>query len=572
MHRPHSLNSAALGLLSLVFACALPPAADTETASDGSTATTTDTTSGGASETTVLDTTPTTTSTDTGVTTLDPPTGTTTSTTATTDDTSTTEPACLAECGDGVVECDEACDAGPDNSDLEPGACRTDCTAAGCGDSVVDYPDGEQCDDGNASDGDGCSAACQVESGAACGDGLLDLDQGEECDEGDVDPADGCGPNCQLEPPGGGCGDGMIDPLLEVCDDSNLDNGDACNPTCNLTNTTSLFVGAQGQLGLKDGVGGEARISGTGGLAVDLTHLYLADAQNNCIRRIDIATSEVETIAGSNTGMSGFADAPDGQDARFAGLDAIATDGKTLWVSDGMNKRLRAVSLTPPFAVTTVAGNGMTGVADGIGDAASFDDNRGLTYYAGHVYMVDASAAVLRRFDPATQEVVTLAGLAYENGGDDGIGDAARFVSPRYLTSDNSGMLYVADTNGFALRSFNTVTGHVGTFAGTGSAGYVDGVGTEAAIHRPRGLASDGASLYFGEFAQHTVRQAILATREVSTNVGQHCNGDMVCPGGYGEGFGIESRFNGPFALAYHYPSRSLFVLDSANRIIRRVE
>ncbi|WAS95485.1 hypothetical protein [Nannocystis punicea] len=569
MHRPHSLIPSALGLLSLVSACGLPPGADTETASDGSTATTTDTTSGGPTETTAVD--PTTTSTtDTGVTTLDPPTGTTTTTTTT--GTSTTMPDCLAECGDGVVECDEACDAGPDNNDIEPGACRTDCTAAGCGDGVVDLLLAEQCDDGNPDDGDGCSATCQVEVGAACGDGVLDLDQGEECDDANADPEDGCGANCQLEPPGDGCGDGLVNAVLDVCDDGNLANGDACNPTCNLANTTSLFVGTQGNLGLKDGIGSDARISGTGGLAVDLTHLYLADAQNNCIRRIDIESAAVETIAGSNTGVSGYADAADGLDARFASVDAIATDGKTLWVSDGMNKLLRAVSLTPPFAVTTVAGDGTTGVADGIGTAATFDDNRGLTYYAGHVYMVDASAAVLRRFDPVTQEVVTLAGLAYENGSADGVGEEARFTSPRDLTSDNSGMLYLADTNGFAIRSFNTVTGHVGTFAGTGSAGYVDGVGTGAAIHRPRGLASDGASLYFGEFGQHTVRQGIFATREVSTNAGQHCDGVTPCPGDYIEGTGVEARFNAPFALAYHYPSKSLFVLDSANRVIRRVE
>src|SRR5690606_32456267 len=110
--------------------------------------------------------------------------------------------------------------------------------------------------------------------------------------------------------------------------------------------------------------GTDARIAGTGGLAVDLDYLYLADAQNNCIRRIEIATATVETIAGSMNGQGGYLDDPNGLSARFAGLDSIATDGTTLWVSDGTNRRLRAVSLTPPYAVTTVAGSGMTGVDD----------------------------------------------------------------------------------------------------------------------------------------------------------------------------------------------------------------
>ncbi|MDC0669408.1 DUF4215 domain-containing protein [Nannocystis radixulma] len=567
MHRPHSLRPASLGLLGAGFtlACALPPASETATDSDTSTSTTeatTDVPTGTTAPTTTVEPTTSSTSTTTDGTATEPLTSTTAETTTT---------GCAAMCGDGTVECDEECDDGAANSDVVQGACRTDCAAARCGDSVVDYVAGEQCDDGNEGDGDGCSAACALEAPASCGDGLLDLDQGEACDDGNLDPGDGCTAACQLELLGATCGDGSVD-MGELCDDNNLANGDECNPTCNLGNATSLFVGSPGILGLADGVGMDARISGTGGLAVDLDYLYLADAQNNCIRRIEIATATVETIAGSDVGMEGYLDDPDGLNARFAGLDAIATDGKTLWVSDGMNHRLRAVSLTPPFAVTTVAGSGASGVDDGIGDAASFDDNRGLTYYAGAVYMVDASAGVLRRFDPATQEVVTLAGTAYMNDTIDGIGAEARFVSPRYMTSDNSGMLYIADTNGFHIRSFNTVTNYVGTFAGDGMAGYIDGIGTAASVHRPRGLTSDGTSLYFAEFNQNTIRQGILATQEVSTNAGQHCDGNMMCPGSYVEGVGLAARFNGPFALAFHPASDSLFVLDSANRVIRRLQ
>ena len=56
----------------------------------------------------------------------------------------------------------EACDEGGDNSDTAPGACRTDCSEPYCGDGVVDTPDGEECDDGNATDGDGCSSICEL--------------------------------------------------------------------------------------------------------------------------------------------------------------------------------------------------------------------------------------------------------------------------------------------------------------------------------------------------------------------------------------------------------------------------
>jgi hypothetical protein len=93
-----------------------------------------------------------------------------------------------------------------------------------------------------------------------------------------------------------------------------------------------------------------------------------------------------------------------------------------------------------------------------------------------------------------------------------------------------------------------------------------------ASVHRPRGLASDSTSIYFAEFNQHTVRQVVLATGQVTTNAGQHCDGNMNCPGGYAEDIGLAARFNGPFALAFHPTSNSLFVLDSANRVIRRMQ
>ncbi|HEY8378382.1 MAG TPA: hypothetical protein VIK91_17920 [Nannocystis sp.] len=560
-----------LNLACVLAACSSDPGVTTGAATGTDTSTGTSTSTGPSTTGTDPTTSASAPTTDpTTAPTTDPTTGTTTDpTTGTDSSSSTTTPCTPGTCGDGVLDCDEACDDGPANSDILQGACRTDCSLAGCGDSVVDYVLGEQCDDGNQAAGDGCDDACQVEAALSCGDGALDLDQGEACDDGNQADGDGCSAACQLELVGQQCGDGAMDGL-EVCDDGNLDNGDACNPTCNLTNTTELFVGAPGQIGLQDGVGMNARISGTGALTADLTHLYLADAQNNCIRKIDVMTAQVETIAGSINGTAGYVDSPDGLMARFAGLESITTDGKTLWVADGMNKRIRAVSLTPPYAVTTVAGNGMAGLQDGIGDAATFEDNRGLTYYAGHVYLVDAVGAVLRRLDPATGEVVTLAGQPYTAGTVDGVGMSAQFVSPRYMTSDNSGMLYIADTNGYHIRSYNTVTGYVGTFAGNGVQGYADGVGTSASIHRPRGMTSDGTSIYFAEFNQHTIRQGILATGEVSTNAGQHCGG-MNCMGGYVEGVGTAARFNGPFSLTFHFPSNSLFILDGANRVIRRL-
>ncbi len=106
-------------------------------------------------------------------------------------------------CGDGVFDafC-ERCDAGAGNSDTTPDACRSDCELPRCGDGVSDG--GEECDDGNATSCDGCSA-CRVDVGLGCGDGVAIPTCGETCDDANAVVGDGCAPDCRLERvPGGG--------------------------------------------------------------------------------------------------------------------------------------------------------------------------------------------------------------------------------------------------------------------------------------------------------------------------------------------------------------------------------
>lgn len=108
----------------------------------------------------------------------------------------------LSICGDGVLDPEEQCDDGSDNSDLEPDACRSDCRRAGCGDFVIDT--GEQCDDGNRNSlaPVTCRPNCRLPT---CGDGVTDTGSHgqtgtvfeEECDDGDDDDSDGCMADCR---------------------------------------------------------------------------------------------------------------------------------------------------------------------------------------------------------------------------------------------------------------------------------------------------------------------------------------------------------------------------------------
>ena len=94
-----------------------------------------------------------------------------------------------------VLETGEECDDG--NNDDSDG-CSSECATLACGDGVVHGS--EECDDGNSASGDGCSAACTAEF---CGDGIVN--NGEDCDDGNTDDEDGCWTTC-IAPR---CGDGV---------------------------------------------------------------------------------------------------------------------------------------------------------------------------------------------------------------------------------------------------------------------------------------------------------------------------------------------------------------------------
>jgi cysteine-rich repeat protein len=131
---------------------------------------------------------------------------------------------CMVEippgCGDGEVAGDEECDdAG------ESATCDIDCTFAQCGDSIRNVSAAEACDDGNTTNGDGCSDDCHVEIIPECGDG--ELDAGEECDDGPESAT--CDIDCTLA----ACGDGLVNATAgEQCDDGNTGAGDGCDAAC----------------------------------------------------------------------------------------------------------------------------------------------------------------------------------------------------------------------------------------------------------------------------------------------------------------------------------------------------
>ncbi len=123
-------------------------------------------------------------------------------------------------CGDGVVDEGEECDDGnASNTD----ACLNVCKNAACGDSFV-WAGVEECDDGNASNTDACLTTCEL---AMCGDGFVQAGV-EECDDANCDETDACLTTCEAAV----CGDGIVRAGVETCDDGNTADDDACPGSC----------------------------------------------------------------------------------------------------------------------------------------------------------------------------------------------------------------------------------------------------------------------------------------------------------------------------------------------------
>lgn len=474
-------------------------------------------------------------------------------------------------CGNGIVGGTEECD---DGNTINEDACTNACNKPVCGDGIVSP--GEECDDRNAIDNDGCDADCHP---SPCGNGVTE--SGEECDDGNSHWYDTCSPQCKNLPGTSICGNNTIEGN-ESCDDGGTENGDQCNATCVLKGESSLFIGQTGVSGNQDGVGEGATIQRGQYMALWGDKIYIAS--NEVVRVIDIPSRSVTTIAGSS-GASAYVDATKGIDARFGEIRGITTDGKTLWIADVGNHLLRTVSVDAPHEVLTVAGKQeVTGnnvhipIADGIGDVARLDAGRGLTYLKGLVYFVEDTANVLRTFNPATNEVKTIAGIKDTAGGADGMAAVATFNGPRHTATNGTNLIYIADTEGSKIRSFDIDTNEVATIAGTGTCGYVDADVGANILHRPRGMAFDGESIYFAEVDAHTLRQ-VLPTGMVTTLSGEisACALDCSCgwnapAGSHTEGYPDVARWDFPYDIVWHARSRSLFVSDAGSDLIRRIQ
>lgn len=251
------------------------------------------------------------------------------------------------------------------------------------------------------------------------------------------------------------------------------------------------------------------------GLSAGPQDLYIADSRNNQVRRVDVTTGFITTVAG--TGVAGFSgDNGPAVRAQLSGPSAVALDASgNIYIGDQENSRVRRVDMYG--TISTVAGNGTFGYS-----------------------------------------------------GDGGLAVNARITYPSGLDLDGSGNLLIADRFNHRIRKvtpqgvISTVAGN-GTFNPQGAAGD-GGQATQAQIGIPTDVvvAPDG-SLYLPEFGAHRVRKVrsngIIITVAGNGNYGSSGDG----------GLAVNALLNAPFRVALDGQG-NLFISDYANNRVRRID
>jgi DNA-binding beta-propeller fold protein YncE len=215
----------------------------------------------------------------------------------------------------------------------------------------------------------------------------------------------------------------------------------------------SVFAGMPGVEGFADGVGLKARFRTPLGLAIDALHgaLIVADSHNHRVRSIDLATARVTTLAGAGAGS---ADGP-GARARIDAPVAVAAaaDGRVFAVSAG-DGRVIAIASDDTHAVTTLVSGG-AGYRDDVGTRARLGAQGGAVWNGHALIVSDPTNYVLRQIvpgaDAASTQVTTYAGSG-RLGNADGLPEAAQFGVPLGLSLQSDGSLLVVDGSNGTLR------------------------------------------------------------------------------------------------------------------------
>jgi hypothetical protein len=283
-------------------------------------------------------------------------------------------------------------------------------------------------------------------------------------------------------------------------------------------------VFGSGVPGLQDGAGRQAQFNHPRGLALSGSRLYVADTENHAIRRIDLESGQVYTIAG--TGEKGWGryspDAPT-ETALRSPWDLLALEQahgteQDLILFIAMAGSHQIWLFINEERLGIFAGNGREALVDGELAEASFNQPSGLALGLGHLFVADAEASAVRAIAlGAEAKVFTLVGEGlFEFGDVDGEGSQIRLQHAAGIAFYER-RLYLADTYNHKIKRLDPMTSRVQTLIGNGEPGNADGDFDQAGLYEPEGLSAVNNRLYIADTNNHLLRIANLETGRLAT-------------------------------------------------------
>ena len=268
-------------------------------------------------------------------------------------------------------------------------------------------------------------------------------------------------------------------------------------------------------------------------------NIYISDGRNNRIRKINISTGIINTIAGNGiTGFSG--DGNLATSAELNGPSGIALDdSNNIYFADCLNQRIRKISATTGI-ISTIAGNGFDTIISGAtyggysgdgGLAISAKLNRPQDVYvdhAGNVYIQDAFNWRIRKVNSSTGIITTIVGNGIEGySGDEGLATSAEIMAGG-MAIDASLNIYIADQYNQRIRKVSAISGIITTIAGNGfgapSTGGFSGDGgpaTSAELNTPLKVAVDTfGNIFFTDGFSTRIREVSGSNNIIRTIAG----------------------------------------------------
>ena len=290
-----------------------------------------------------------------------------------------------------------------------------------------------------------------------------------------------------------------------------------------VTTLTGTITGVYGDgtAGLVDGAAGSARFNQPLGLALDPAGetLFVADSENHAIRAIALRGGRVTTVAGTGQQAS---ERSAGGLAREVALSSpwdVAIDGHRLWIAMAGTHQLWTLDLHAG-RIALAAGTGAESIHDGPPLQAAFAQPSGLAIHDGDVYVADSESSAVRRVSEREGRVRRLLGRGlFEFGDLDGAGDRARLQHPLGIAVDSTGgdpVVYLADSYTDKVKRLDPATRAVTTIAGS-APGHVDGPLGQARFWEPSGLSYAWGRLYVADTNNHAIRIVDLDAGTVET-------------------------------------------------------